>query len=80
MTRGAAFGPPFFISFISQRASDMRFTITIGTSIHEYAEEFATATDALGPDADHDGLGPTKNLSLERGRAAVFSRRTQGVG
>jgi hypothetical protein len=47
MTRGAAFGPPFFISFISQRASDMRFTITIGTSIHEYAEEFATATDAL---------------------------------
>ena len=45
---GAAFGPPFFMSFICHHwASDMRFKITGGTAIHEYAEECATATDAL---------------------------------
>jgi hypothetical protein len=36
------------MSFICHHwASDMRFKITGGTAIHEYAEECATATDAL---------------------------------
>jgi hypothetical protein len=35
------------MSFICQRASDMQFKITCATAIREYAEECASATDAL---------------------------------
>ena len=35
------------MSFICHSASDMQFKIISGTTIHEYAEECATATDGL---------------------------------
>ena len=51
-----------------------------GTTIHEYAEECATATDALDRVRTMMASGPTKHPNLERGQPALLSRRTQGVG